>query len=383
MNPAGAAVPIFDAGANDGRRKRASETVYEYLTRSSSSKARWTRRVVEAKYARFPDPHGQLRGNLRPRPDANADVQFVAAATSLLIHDYFTRGRGWTCAVDEADRSGARRPDFIVTTGATEFALECTVVGPAAAQQANNRRARLVEDALNDRVELPKGFALGVTQLPLLGEPSYSRLANQINALVRELPGHEEALAALDAGEQLREFEVGNRGFSMTVRFVPLPVGRDLDSVVGVHFLPAEWVSPNIRVRDRILEKRASVLNVSAMSYVVAVVSTDPYCTEHDVRRGIYGNGSPNYRGYELDGVLDGGRNSRLSAVLWIPEWSITRRYLHRAVLYENANAAHPIDPSLLPWKRRVRPVESPAFANRGLGWFDREGEQRHPDDLR
>ena len=72
----------------------------------------------------------------------------------------------------------------------------------------------------------------------------------------------------------------------MTVRFVPLPVGRDLDNVVGVHFLPAEWVSPNIRVRDRILEKRASVLNVSAMSYVVAVVSTDPYCTEHDVRRG-------------------------------------------------------------------------------------------------
>ena len=194
MNPAGAAVPIFDAGANDGRRKRASETVYEYLTRSSSSKARWTRRVVEAKYARFPDPHGQLRGNLRPRPDANADVQFVAAATSLLIHDYFTRGRGWTCAVDEADRSGARRPDFIVTTGATEFALECTVVGPAAAQQANNRRARLVEDALNDRVELPKGFALGVTQLPLLGEPSYSRLANQINALGRELPGHEGPL---------------------------------------------------------------------------------------------------------------------------------------------------------------------------------------------
>jgi len=169
----------------------------------------------------------------------------------------------------------------------------------------------------------------------------------------------------------------------MLVRFVPLLPGPKLENSVGMHFTAAGWVNPKDRIRARLDEKRANNLNVTDMPYVVVLVSTDPHCTDQDVRRAIYGSGMPSYSGPERDGFLDGNQNTRLSAVLWIPEWSITTKYLRRrSALFENAHASFPLAPELLPWQRRIRPDESHVSGDRGLLWYDRRGGLRHPDDI-
>lgn len=173
---------------HDTSPKRSGETIYRYLCRSASSKAKWTRRLIQAKYDRFPDPHGQLFGNLRPRPSKDADVTLAAACTSLLMHDYFTRHRGWPSSVDEEDLSAVRRPDLIVSSPRGPFAMELTVVGPEKKQHALNWRARTIEDELNHRVTLPDSYALSISETPLGGQPPYSRLAAQINRLAKSCP---------------------------------------------------------------------------------------------------------------------------------------------------------------------------------------------------
>ncbi len=256
-----------------------SEPAVNYYRTSTRTDAVVARKWINAAYARFPDPSGELSGRLR---SARND-QHMSALDELFVHDRLIQhGR----VVHE---EGGVGPDFRIYrneeyVGAIEV---CSLFDNPQWEAEQMRHARIV-DALNERIPLETWF-VHFEVIRLDRQPSLRSLVAWIQARIAELPNGPD-----DAADPLTPWTTYSaEGVELRFRFLrrrstfePKPTDR----IIGSGQPIGGFVDSHLRLRSALEKKVQKRYETRGKPFAVFVGAWDWACAVDQLEDALLGN---------------------------------------------------------------------------------------------
>lgn len=299
-----------------------AEGIFAFLNRVRSEFFGNVRDLLESWFERLPaDAKAQVRGRFR----STDDRQVLGAFWELYLHEMFSR-LGFRLTHEPAIAGVSTRPDFLVEGHGASFYLEATIVGTADAEVAAARRRSRAFDVLN-RLQTDD-FMLWLDVISEGSQdPRAARLRDELEGWLREL----------DAEEAVRGYE--KRGLDglparvwaedgWEIRFRAIPKKPEARGELVSRPIGA-WGPGQASAIDtfgpirRDLEQKASRYGELNRPFVIAVLCTDTFASDHSVNVALFGGEAYDFENdcaiRNPDGLWVGPKgiqNARVSAVL-------------------------------------------------------------------
>lgn len=368
---------LFSSGPRPDRGP-APYAISEYaaLDRNPHSAAERIRALLDEWWAELPPA---AAAQVRERFGDQQDIKHRGAFLELYLHRL---GLALGYEVDNDignDANGRRRPDLLWRSGTDEIYVEATALtGDDVGDRVVKQRLDVIHDAV-DAVNAPAFSADLEITAHGDGTPSAKKITKAVQRFLDRLDPDEE-LASLAAGGARKQLEYSTGGWTLLLEADPLqrehrdyPHHRVLAGGAG----GADEIDDITPLRRKLKDKAGRYGDLGK-PYVVALLCAGTFVEDRDIEQALMGP-IEHWRdpatgtwqpGRRPDGVWLGPAgpiNTRLSAVLTLPQLHPATTCAVQPTLWLNPNAAHPItDPG--PW-RRMEPhpnhlaVEHPATA--------------------
>jgi hypothetical protein len=353
-----------------GRRERWTLTDYQRLDQACGAVADEVRRLMDGWYRRLP---AHSRSEIRQRFRAPASGDHLGAFWEMYLYEAASR-LDRDVDLDVGRDHGGRRPDLRIGGEGNRVFFEATVaMGDGAVRRDQRARADQLYAAI-ERVR-NRNFLLH-TELRRVGDatPGRKLVADPLDRWLDTLDPDAVRRGA-DAGQAAPEFIVDKDGWLVVIEATGKLVELRGDPEMGVigsrvegfdSDVGAEDLLPRIDditpLTDALLRKAGHGYELGGRPFVIAVLCAGDFIDEHDIAQALFGQ-IDYWRGISsgrADGDFqpgglwhDGGgaRYTRVSAVLTASNLTPNAVAAVEPRLWLNLAAAHPIDPSSLPWR--------------------------------
>lgn len=272
----------------EDRAKRESEPLFEYYNILAGSGGAALRSLLQGWFDRLPEP---ARMTLGPRFRNADDISFQSAFFELYLHE-LARCMGYEVEHEPNIHDTSSHPDFLVKRGGEpKFYLEATLAAPSAKEQANEKRAAVVYNTL-DQMTSPNFFLhIRVEGAPTT-PPAGARLRADLEEWLATLDPDEVAKAFEDSGlDGLPVREWAHDDWKLT--FVPVPRSPEHRGKPGVRPLGSRtwsgWNQSQRGIRKAVVSKAAKYGNPQH-PLVIAVNVLDESAHESDVMEALFGD---------------------------------------------------------------------------------------------
>jgi len=362
---------LFSAERSPGsRRERWALTDYQRLDQACGAVADEVRRLMDGWYRRLP---AHARSEIRQRFRAPASGDHLGAFWEMYLYEAASR-LDRDVDLDVGRDHGGRRPDLLIGGEADGVFFEATVaLGDGAVRRNHRARADQLYAAI-ERVH-NRNFLLH-TELRRVGDatPGRKLVADPVDRWLDTLDPDAVRRDA-DAGQAAPEFIIDKDGWLVVIEATGKLVELRGDPEMGVIGSRVEGFDPDADgedllpkidditpLTDALLRKAGHRYELGGRPFVIAVLCAGDFIDEHDIAQALFGQ-IDYWRGISTgraDGDFqpgglwhDGGgaRYTRVSAVLTASNLTPNAVAAVEPRLWLNLAAAHPIDPSSLPWR--------------------------------
>lgn len=367
-----------DVHQRDVRPKRNSESTFEYLNQSGRPPYAVMRGLLEQWYSRIPDT---AKTDLRARFRSSTDSQHQGAFFELYIHELLTCC-GLRLEVHPEVPGTAKHPDYVaMRQGERQFYVEATLALPSREEEAADKRAARVYDALNDKVESPNFFlAIRIRGAPSTPPPG-RKLAKALTGWLRTMdPDVLGEVLRTEGFDGLPSFDWSHDDWELS--FLPVAKSPALRGAPGVR--PIGITMPEVQILETHKAIHAAVCNKATrygsldLPYLVAVNVVADHVDTIDVMNALFGEEYVQIwlkadgwiaqaPGRKRDGAWfgpTGPRNTRVSGVIVLKD--LTQWTVHQApVLIHNPYATKPFPVDRWPLPQRVPDDQEARLADR------------------
>lgn len=353
------------------RRDRWTLTDYQRLDQATGAAAERVRRLMDSWYRGLP---AHARTEIRQRFTSPKLGAHLGAFWEMYLYEAASRLELKVDLDVGRDHSG-RRPDLLVGTDEGDHFIEATVaLGDAAIRRDQRARADQFYAAI-ERVR-NRDFLL-YCELRAVGSASPSRklVADPLDCWLSNLDPDTLRMGA-DAGQPAPDFTIDEDGWIARIEATGKRVelrGDPGTSVIGGR---VEGFADNADGEDfpreidditpltkALLKKAGHGYELGDHAFVIAVLCAGDFIEEQDIAQALFGpieyqvsiNSDRATGAFQPGGLWhDGGgqRYTSVSAVLTASNLTPGAVAAVEPRLWLNPAAAHPIDPSLLPWGR-------------------------------
>ncbi len=316
--------------------------------------------TLDAWFQRLP---AGAQASIRARFISPDPGHHLGALFELYLHEAFL-GLEYAVDLDIGREDPAhRRPDLLLSADGTSFYLEASAVLGADVLGARSNRplAAALYEAIN-RIQAP-GFFLSVDiDACGNGTPGRRQVTEPLQRWLEELDP-DTVLADFASTHALPERRLTFDGWDVHVRAIPVNPEHRRDPehrVLGTH---SEGIAPlddTTPLRSK-LKRKAGHYGQLDRSYVIALLCAGDFVEDHDIADALLGSTAVRYspRTGSLEPVREpngfwhganGPQNSRVSAVITVPQLSWSAITAVEPTVWIQPWAAHPLAASL-PWR--------------------------------
>lgn len=291
---------------------------FDYLNCSANEPIRRIREVLEDWFSRYTESE---KSELRQRFRSSEDYVHFSAFFELWLNELLLR-LGCSVKVHPTLPNTSRRIDFLVESPEDNHCyLEAIhITGESGAESKAQSRLNTLYDSLN-YLDSPHFFihlsVSGTPKTPVPCNKIRSSLERELSNLNPQLVNHFTSLGRFDL---LPHWRFEHDGLRITC--YPTLKPKELIGAADVRTLGSisfgGIIDSERSIRDAVIAK-AKRYGVLDLPLVVAINVTDPFITERDVLRALYGSvsaGSESERLNDSRGVWVNNTWTRLSAVL-------------------------------------------------------------------
>jgi hypothetical protein len=358
-----------------------SEPHYDYLDKSARIEMGRVREVLEAYYAKYPNP---LKREFKRRCQTD-DRKFLAAVFELYLHELLLR-LGYSIEIEPQDSSSNRkRPDFrIHNSEGEEFYLEAVVASGASDKDAGQEAIKSrVYDAINS-IESPN-FFLGMEMegAPNTEPPVRSWKQQLLQWLTSLNPDENAGFDKYEGVRKRHELTLTHDGWQVIFSAIPKSItarGEPGIRPIGTQMFGFRSINSAAIIRNAVMRK-AKRYGKLEKPYIIAANVLNSNCDRIAIMEALFGTEqyviSPETFPSDFqprvtiirepDGIWtrpSGPRYTRVSAVLVtdsVRPWSIASRDL---CLYHNPWASNPYD-------GQMRQFSEAIPTNNNMDWKD------------
>jgi hypothetical protein len=358
-----AAASLFSDGPRTERGPKGhAESEYAFLNDSARGACARARELLDTWYGQLPP---EAQASIRSRFKLADVAQHRGAVWELYLHETFRRLE-YAIELDIGKENPEKlHPDFLLT-GVGDFYLEATAALGASVlgDSAANKLAAACRDLIEE-VNAPN-FSIGV-DLEACGPGSAPR-REVIDPLERWLDplDPDEVLAAQAAGEELPTITLSFAGWNIVCTAIPVgPNHRDDPGhrVLGT-YSEGFSVIDDAKPLRRKLKRKAGRYGEMELPYVIAVLCAGDFADDKDIADALFGSVSLRFdiRTGRATPVREpdalwigpkGPQNTRVSAVLTIPQLSWSAIAAVEPTVWLNPWAARPLTAEL-PWRTKA-----------------------------
>ena len=351
---------LFNSATRSYEGPRAhSESDYAFLVRSARAACRHARETLDAWYLRLPVA---ARGSVRARFVNHDPGHHLGALLELYLHEAFLR-LDYEIDLDIGQEDPThRRPDLLLTDGEESFYLEASaVLGADAPGERSNALAAALYEAV-DRITAPAFFLSVDIKICGTSTPGRRQVTAPLERWLAELDP-DTVLAGFQNTRELPERRLVFDGWDVRFRAIPVsPQHREAPDhrVLGTHSGGVGILDDASPLRAK-LKRKAGHYGELGRPYVIALLCAGDFVEDHDIADALLGTTairySPDTRNVETvrqpDGFWhgsDGPQNSRVSAVITLPQLHWHTITTTEPTIWIQPWAAHPLK-ARLPWR--------------------------------
>jgi hypothetical protein len=354
---------LFGAGSRTWLGpKRHVESEYAFLNRSGRDGLARARDLLDQWYGELPVA---AKASIRTRFGEDSVAPHRGALWELYLHEAYRR-LGFDIELDIGREDAVqRRPDFLLVGWGGTFHLEATAaLGASVLGDSRSNKLAAYLRELIEEVDSPN-FFVGIELEPVgTSTPPRRNVIDVLNRWIKPLDP-DDVIAAYAADEGLPTTRLSFNGWK--VECTAIPVGPDYrdepDHVVLGSYSEGFSVIDDARPLRRKLKHKATRYGELEHPYVIALLCAGDFAEDKDIADALFGSmslminpqtgGAAPYR--ERDALWlgpEGPRNTRVSAVLTIPQLSWPAIAVVEPTVWLNPWAAKPLTAEL-PWRTR------------------------------
>jgi hypothetical protein len=340
-------VKLFDDKPRDHLApKENGEHPFDYSDRSGRPEAAKVREFLEKAFSYYPpDRQAELVARLRSEG-------YRSGSFELILHELLRR-RDLPLQIEAPKTGTAKRPDFLVGTGADSFYLEAILATEESPEHvAERKRFGVLVDVVN-RMQSDNFFVGFEVESWGAGQPSAKAITSYLTFKLGGLDADDDSVWNSPEGFESPVWVWEDQGWRIVFRPMPKKVearGRPGRRAVGMILDGLRAMSTDEAIRDAVA-KKATKYGPMDRPYVVAVnVLTWPL-DEIDCIEALFGTfdsvesvpGRSDRFLRKPNGVLRPDKNTRVSAVAFFEDvepWTAAKR---DAVVVHNRFAERPL----------------------------------------
>lgn len=285
----GQSLMIFDDVARDSLDSRGeAEPLFAYYNASARNDVAALRDLLQTWFDRLPD---QARTAMHSRLRSPDDISFQSAFFELYLHELL-RCMGYDVEYEPDVPGTSKRPDFLVKRERRPYVyLEATVAAASKGDQAEQKRAGVVYDTLNE-MDSPDFFlSVEVEGVPA-SPPKGAKLRADLQAWLATLDAAELETVIQEQGfDALPTWEWSHGDWRLVFQAIPKspehrggPGVRPIGATVG----PAQFTDSQSAIRSA-MKKKATKYGDLDLPLVVAINALDEYACDDDMMGALFG----------------------------------------------------------------------------------------------